>query len=299
MLLSKGLRFNTYQQMQAIRASANQRSVSLLRASAGADEHRKVSPSCRERPNPNIYEIICWLHLSTHTYAAEHPCSVHAPLPTGVLGTAWQMCPAHSQHICLVLLKSFNLGTISNTTHTGWECHCASGTQNHRRGVFWTQRLCFSRDGRNSLKLLQMGRFLFYFKSSTQIFQTALQPETGAQLSKVPLSLKQPMQLLMSITTAEVSQSTMRSSHLQPCREPVWTFWSCYNCQSSPAQHQLGDTSVRHCHPSVRHCHPSVSTRAVQVSREMVATHSFHEKHCVAHIALEKLYSPTKWPSTF
>lgn len=184
MLLSKGLRFNTYQQMQEIRASANQRSVSLLRAPAGADERGKVSP-CRERPNPNIYEIIRWLRLSSHTYAAEHPCSVHAPLPTGVLGTARQMCPAQSQHVCLVLLESFNLGTISNTTHTGWECHCAFGEQNHSRGVFWTQRLRFSSAGRNPLKLLQMGRFGFYFMSSTQIFQTARSGSTALRSAHV------------------------------------------------------------------------------------------------------------------
>jgi len=48
-----------------------------------------------------------------------------------------------------------------------------------------------------------------------------LHPEVGAQLSEVTPSLKQPVQLLMSVTTAEVSQPTENSPRQQPCSEPA------------------------------------------------------------------------------
>lgn len=283
MLLSKGLRFNTYQQMQPIRASANQSRVSLLHTPAGADECRKVSPY-RERPNPNIHEIICWLHLSTHTYVAEHPCPVHAPLPTGMSGTAWQMCPPRSQHACSSAPRKLQpWDHLKHHPHRVGMSFCLwrgttggefPGHRDFASGVLGGTHWNCSRWDASFPTLSNPPRFYKQHKAS------ALQPEVGAQLLEVTPSLKQPVQFLMSVTMAKVSQPAENSPCQQPCGEPARALRCCYKCQSSPAQWQLG-------HTSMRHCRPSVSTRAIQVSGEMVATHSLHEKRCVAHVVLE------------
>jgi len=83
LLLSKGLKFNTYQQMQPIRASANQSSASSAHMPAGVDEHRKASLSCRERPNPNIPESpVGYASQLTHMWwNIPAPCTLLSPQP--------------------------------------------------------------------------------------------------------------------------------------------------------------------------------------------------------------------------
>lgn len=133
MLLSKGLRFNTYQQMQPIQASANQSSVSLPHTLAGADERKRVSP-CRE------------IHTYMKSYVGYASQFTHMWLNISAL------CMLLSQQACqgwcdrcvllaasmptVALLESFNLATISNTTPAGWECHSAFGEGNRRRKSF-------------------------------------------------------------------------------------------------------------------------------------------------------------------
>lgn len=96
MLLSKGLRFNTYQQMQPIRASANQSSVSLLHALAGADECRKVSPSCKAK-SKHIWNHLLAMPLNYGWTSLPF----QAPLPAGVSAKHdRQTCAARNQHPC-------------------------------------------------------------------------------------------------------------------------------------------------------------------------------------------------------
>lgn len=220
--------------MQPIRASANQSSVSLP---AGADECRKVSPSCREKPNPNIHEIICWLRLPTHTYAAEHPCPVHAPLPMGMLGTAWQTCPACSQHACSSAPRKLQ----------PWD-----HLKHHPRGVamslcLWRRTAGGEFPGRRGFAFRVLGETHWNCSRWDASFSTlnnplgfskqhkarALQPEAGAQLVEVTPSLKQPVQFLMSMTMAKASQPAENSPHQQPCGEPAQALQCCYNHWSS------------------------------------------------------------------
>lgn len=98
MLLSKGLCSNTYQQMQPIPASAIQNSVSLLHAPAGADERRKVPLLVHVgQTQTSMSSSVGYASQLTRT-RLNIRCLVHAPLPAGVAGTAWQTCPASSQH---------------------------------------------------------------------------------------------------------------------------------------------------------------------------------------------------------
>lgn len=136
MLLSKGLRFNTYQQMQPIRASANQSSVSLPHAPAGADEHGKV-PLLVEKGQIQTYM------KSSLGYAFQLT-STWLNIPALCMLLCPQACQGRHKRRALLaastpaalLLESFSLGTISNTTHAGWECHSAFGEGNRRRKSF-------------------------------------------------------------------------------------------------------------------------------------------------------------------
>lgn len=100
---------------------------------------------------------------------------------------------------------------------------------------------------------------------SRQHKASVLQPEEGAQLSEVTPSSEQPMQFLMSMTMAKVSQPTENSQSHHPAvslHKP-----SNAATKSSPAQGQLG-------HTTVSHCHPSVSTWAIQVNKTAALTAS-------------------------
>lgn len=96
MLLSKGLSFNTYQQTQPIRASANQSSVNLPHALAGADERRKVSPLCKVKSKSSAGYVSqltrMWLNIS---FLCKLLC------PQACQGQHdRQTCAARNQHAC-------------------------------------------------------------------------------------------------------------------------------------------------------------------------------------------------------
>lgn len=99
MLLSKGLRFNTYQQMQPIQGSANQSSVSLPHAPAGADDCRKVS-LLTEKDQIQTYMKSSLGYASQLTRSWLNIPVLCTLLSTDMPGMAGQMCcslPAHLQ----------------------------------------------------------------------------------------------------------------------------------------------------------------------------------------------------------
>lgn len=163
MLLSKGLRFNTYQQMQLIQASANQSSVSLQHALAGADDCRKVSLLIeRDQIQTHMKSSLGYASQLTRSWLnIPILCTL---LPADMSGMEGQMCCSQPEHPQWSSQKAPTLGPPQNATNVGWECHSAFGEGNRSRKGFWMLRLCILSAGRNLLKLPQMGCFLSYFE---------------------------------------------------------------------------------------------------------------------------------------
>lgn len=268
MLLSKGLRFNTYQQMQQIQASANQSSISLLHAPAGADDCRKVS-HLTEKDQIQTHVKSSLGYASQLTRSWLNIPALCTLLPADTSGMAGQMCCSLPAHLQWSSQKAPTLGPpqtpptwggnvtlpLERGTAGGRVSGCRGFAFRVLEGNYWN---CSRWDA-------SFPTFSNPHGFSRQHKASLLQLEAGAQLSEVIPSSEQPMQFLMSMTMAKVSQPTENSHSQHPAVSLHEALWCCYKGWSSPAQRQPG-------HTAVSHCHPSVSTWAIQVSKTAAVT---------------------------
>lgn len=63
--------------------------------------------------------------------------------PWACWGQRDRRAPLAASTPAAVLLESFNLGTISNTTHVGWQCHSAFGGEPQEESFLDVEALLF------------------------------------------------------------------------------------------------------------------------------------------------------------